>query len=125
MNEPTAADWISAVGSLLGGIAALAAVGIAADQLKKLVTQLKQGSFAALLTLEIEMNNRKQKVEDASREVRRLSEEERSADEIMIAYEYLEGCMENWLNLADRLAFCIRNPCLQSAACIGMKACQP
>lgn len=85
------------------------AVGLAAQQLKGLIKQLKQSNFSALLTLEIEMNARKQRVDEAARAVRKLGITKNNVDpeEIVIAYEFLEGCMEDWLNLADRMAFCI------------------
>lgn len=108
MNPATAADWLDAWGSIIGGLAALIAVGLAARQLKGLIKQLKQSNFSALLTLEIEMNARKERVDEAAREVRRLGVKPGTdPEEIVIAYEFLEGCMENWLNLADRMAFCI------------------
>jgi ribosomal protein L31E len=106
-NGEGPAAWLGAWGSFLGGLAALGALGLAARQLKGLVKQLKQSNFTAFLTLEIEMNSRKQKVDEACREVRRLAQKGATSEEIVIANDFVEVCVENWLNLFDRLAFCI------------------
>jgi hypothetical protein len=114
MNDALAAAWLGAWGSILSGIAALMAVAVAGHQLKGLVKQLKQSNFTALLTLEIEMNARKQRVGEAARAVRFLSlKQDVDQNEIIIAYEFLEECLEDWFNLADRMAFCILNKYLR------------
>lgn len=113
MNQATSADWLDAWGSIIGGLAALIAVIYAAKQLRGLVKQLKQNNFTALLTLEIEMNARKHRVDEAAREVRLLKARNAENDEIVIQYEFLEGRLEDWFNLADRMAFCILNKYLR------------
>jgi hypothetical protein len=70
-----AAAWFGAFGSVIGGLAAMAAIGIAQKQLTNLVRSLRQSTFAC------------------------------RPEKIRTAYKYLQGCKENWFNAADRLAF--------------------
>lgn len=111
-NSANLTDWISAIGTLIGAIAALIALAMASQQIRGLVSQLQQGNFASLMMLEVEMNSRKQRVDEAARDLQKLVHENRSQEELEIFREYLKHCIENWLNLVDRFAFCIRKQML-------------
>src|SRR5262245_44969060 len=103
-----AAAWIDAIGSFLAGIAALAAIALAQKQLRNLNKTLRQQVFASVIQLETEMNVRKIKCDDAALCLRELIDTPNTPPQkIEAAHDYLQGCMENWLNSADRLAFCI------------------
>jgi len=95
-----------------GAVAALIALAMASKQIQGLVWQLQQGNFASLMMLEVEMNARKQRVDEAARDLQKLVHEQRSQEELEIFREYLKHCIENWLNLVDRFAFCIRKQML-------------
>lgn len=109
MNEPTGVDWLDAWGSIIGGLATLVAVGLAARQLRGLVRQIKQSNLISLMTLEIELANRKHALDEAAKEVRLSSLLREDFEKCTIAYDFMQGCLENYLNVADRLAFCILN----------------
>lgn len=108
MNQPNLTDWISAWGSILGAIAAIAGLSYAGTQLKALVRQAKREAFTAFLALESEIIDKKQQVAEAARDLERLTIEGRPSEEIAIAGRYLESCIENWLNILDRFSACLR-----------------
>jgi hypothetical protein len=110
---PEVSDALSAFGSLIGGLAALAAVVIAQQQLRQVNRSLRHSSLATLLTIESEMNNRKQEAEKAACELLTLANRNAPWNEIEIANRHLEGCMESWMNAVDRFAYCIRKKLLR------------
>ncbi|MEZ6056240.1 MAG: hypothetical protein R3C01_06005 [Planctomycetaceae bacterium] len=109
MNTPTAVDWLTAVATAIGAIATVAGVIIAFIQLRNLNSTLSMSVLSAVLQLEAEMNARKEKVDSVASAIRRegiaKSPNERLVE---ILKDELDGYLENWLNAADRLAYCIK-----------------
>lgn len=105
---PNVTDWLQALGGVLGATAGIVAINFAARQLRGLVRQLKHHSLTAMLTLEVELCNRKQLVARTSREIKLLAIDiDSQRDRIEIEGEFLNECLDDWFTLADRLAFCI------------------
>lgn len=100
-------EWVSAVGSLLAGIAALVAVDLARKQLTNLNRTLRQTVVASVIQLETELTARKMRVDEAAIRMLELIGEGKPLEEIERAKRMLEASMENWLNGCDRLAFLI------------------
>ena len=101
------AEHISAIADVIAAVAAVMAVVIAHQQLRQVNRSLRHGSLATLLSLESEMNTRKQEVEKCSHDFFKLVASNAAPDEIDSAYRHLEGCFESWLNSVDRFAYCI------------------
>lgn len=101
------AEWLSAIGSLLAGLAALVAVDLARKQLINLNRTLRQTVVASVIQLETEMNSRKLQVAEAALKLLKLVENNSPSSEVGIANKHMEACLENWLNSCDRLAFLI------------------
>jgi len=114
------ADAWSAFGSVLGGIAALIAVGIANKQLRNLVRTIRQDVVLLTLQIEAELNDRKTKMTEAALEVKFVAteikdfeedKEFKSAKEARRRLERANGMLdltkENYLNAADRLCHSI------------------
>lgn len=107
MNEPNP-EWISAWASILGAIAAIGGLAYTGQQLRALVRQTKREAFAAFLALESEIIDKKQRVDEAVRDLGRLRNDDRTEDELEVERVYLKSCMENWFNIIDRFASCLR-----------------
>lgn len=117
LAEATAADWLSGIGSLLGALAALAAISLGLNQLRKLIDTLRMAGLGAILQLESDIHLRKQQVVKSATEILRanlnLEEEQdigrkrRLEQELLILGQEYDAMAEHWLNSADRLAFVI------------------
>lgn len=102
------AAWTGAIGTGVAALAAIAAVAVAYWQLSNLNDSLRMGTLNVVLQLESEMNARKEKVEEASAKVRLEAEMVGAQSCILpILVDTMNGYLENWLNSADRLAYCI------------------
>ena len=101
-------EWFSAIATAIAAAAAVAAVWVAYWQLGNLSGALRMSTLNVVLQLESEMNARKEKVDEAAKKVR--MEVEANGGESTLApilVDYMNGCLETWLNSADRLAYCI------------------
>lgn len=109
MNQPNLTDWLTVFIAFFTFVAAAAALEIARKQLSGLRREIKVNSFVMLLQLESDMTNRKASAEDAAFNLFELCKPGTDVDSHKIeAYEMrLNGCIENWFNTADRLAFLI------------------
>lgn len=100
--------WVTAIATIVGALAAIAAVAVAYWQLNNLNQTLRMNGLMAVLQMEVDMNARKQRVDDLAAEIKK--ENAKQAPDlqlIRILGEQMNGCLESWLNSADRLAFCI------------------
>mgnify|MGYP001298768936 CR=1 FL=1 len=103
-----AAQWIDALGSFLGALAAFAALAAASKQLVNLNKTLRQTVLASVIQLESELGNRKHLIDQAAREVRELADDPNTQPaKLRAAYDHMQSCLEDWFNTTDRLAFCI------------------
>ena len=101
-------DVWSAIGSCLAALAAITAVVVAYWQLSNLNKTLRMNALTVVLQLEAELNARKEKVDEVASRVRAECATEEPKQELVAIWESeMEGYLENWLNSADRLAFCI------------------
>jgi hypothetical protein len=102
------ADIFVAIGTVVVAIGTIALAYIGHKQLSSLVETLRMGSLMAVLQMESEMNIRKQRVDEINGRI--MEEGIRSPPNAALLAE-LNGqhgaAIENWLNSADRLAFCI------------------
>ena len=108
MTTGELAAWVAAIATAVAAIAAIAAVAVAYWQLSNLNESLKMSALTVVLQLESEMNARKEKVEEASAKVRIEAETVGTQScQLPILVDTMNGYLENWLNSADRLAYCI------------------
>jgi len=109
MNEPNLAEAVSAVAAVLSFLATFAAVVVASKQLGGLRREAKRNNFLLLLQLEAEMNNRKVRVDEAAALLLQIADPDNMPEprKLESAVNLLNSAIENWLNCADRLAFCI------------------
>jgi hypothetical protein len=99
---------IMAWAAVAGVIVALLGVLVAWWQLRNLNTTLRMNSLGVVLQLESEMNARKAKADEIAFKIRQESLAENANIKLLdVLNGHLNGCLENWLNAADRLAFCI------------------
>lgn len=102
-------DWSDFLTSWLMALSAIGAVAVAYWQLRNLDNTLKTNGLMAVLQLEAEMNSRNLLVNEASNRIRSERANENPNREYILAQgDLLESYVENWLNAADRLAYCIR-----------------
>lgn len=102
------ATWISAIATAVGALAAVAAVFVAYFQLTNLNDTLRINSLMAVLQLEAELNARKEKVDEVAGKIKQLNlTKPEDIELIKVLGEEMNGYLENWINSADRLAFCI------------------
>jgi len=108
--DATTAAWVEAVATVIGAIAAIAAVFVAYRQLSNLNTTLRMSVLAAVLQLESEMNARKRAVDEAACQVStECAKSKRNEKAIQALTGKMEGLLESWLNAVDRFAYCIRH----------------
>ena len=122
--EPLITDWIIAISSLVTGSVGLMGIFIALYQifqiklqleygnkeLKNTTSQLKNTTLTNVLSLEAEMNDRKEKVDTINNEIEKLNLNGELTEERKEIYlKFLNVAIENWLNSIDRLCFCIKN----------------
>ncbi len=103
-------EVIQTIATCVAALAAIAAVFVAWWQLGNLNKTLRMNALTVVLGLESEMNMRKMKVDEVATDIRRLDceDNENNSKLIGILSDYMEGLLENWLNCADRLAYCIK-----------------
>jgi hypothetical protein len=114
---PLVTDWILAIASIIAGIAGALAAFCAVwqipqikNELKNANQQLKNSVLTNVLSLETEMNSRKERVDDVSHEYLLLEKDDKLTEDINSIYtKRLTTALENWLNSIDRLCFCIKN----------------
>jgi hypothetical protein len=121
---PLITDWIIAISSIITGIVGIIGVFIALyqisqikyqlkcgnEELKNTTSQLKNTTLTNVLSLEAEMNDRKEKVDNINNEIEKLNLDHKLNKDVQIVYEnFLNAAIENWLNSIDRLCFCIKN----------------
>lgn len=99
-------EWFSAIWTCVGAVATAAAVYVAYIQLGNLNDSVRMTALGLVLQLESEMNARKEKVDESATRVRLEAAREDSC-ELEIFTDAMKVCVENWINSADRLAFCI------------------
>jgi len=113
------AEWVSAISSFLAVILAGYGLKIAKDQLVGLKDELKIGteqlklgieaakinSLMAILEIESQINERKQRSEEVSFKIQNNNGSNSNNKEILI--NELDCALENYINAVDRLAFCI------------------
>lgn len=101
-------DWVEAIGTVVAAIAALTAVWVAYRQLSNLNDSLRMSTLNVVLQLEVEMNARRAKVNEAATRVRLEAERtDTDGETLTILTDDMHSCLEGWLNSADRLAYCI------------------
>ncbi|HEX5104074.1 MAG TPA: hypothetical protein VFV87_09705 [Pirellulaceae bacterium] len=102
---------------MIAAVAALVAIGLGADQLRKVVDALRMSGLGAILQLETDIHARKQRVVESATEILRANldletepnqiRKQRIEQEILILSKKHDAFTEHWLNSADRLAFVI------------------
>ena len=109
MNEPNITDVVTAVAAVLSFFVTFAAVVVASKQLGGLRKEAKRNNFLMLLALEAELNNRKVRVDEAAASLLQIADIDKMPEpkKLEAAVNLLNSGIENWLNCADRLAFCI------------------
>jgi hypothetical protein len=102
------AEWLTARATVVGAVAAIAAVAVANGQLKNLVVSFRISGLAAVLTMEAEMTTRADKLDEFSFRVQLAVSENKIPDEQIELYaKRIAQLTDNYLNSVDRLAFCI------------------
>jgi hypothetical protein len=102
------AEYVTAWATVVGAIAAIAAVAVANGQLKNLADSFRMSGLAAVLTMESEMNSRAEKMDEFSFRIQLALSEQRLSDEQIESHkERLLQLTDAYLNSVDRLAFCI------------------
>jgi cell division protein FtsL len=100
------AEWVTAIATTVGVGVGLAALIFAACQLFEVQKQLKVSNLTNILSLEAEINDRKETVDDISQKIVEIGTAAQ-ADTSSLE-KRLEAAVENWLNAVDRLCFCVR-----------------
>lgn len=103
-----AAAWVSAISTAFAAIGTIAAALVAYVQLRKLNRTLRLNTLSLALDLEKEINVRKERVDEQVAFISENRAKGASEEEIKPLLDELDGYMENWLNVVDRLAYCIR-----------------
>ena len=102
-------DIASTIANCVIACATLLALWIAYSQLTNLNETLKMNGLTAIISLESEMNERKESLDRLSAQIQQLAitnpSDEAGAG---IMDGLLQGALQNYLNAADRLAFCIK-----------------
>lgn len=103
------AEWVNALAAAAAVAVALYGVWVAKKQLGGLHHTLRTDTLMAILTIEAELAARKEKTDEASTALWRLSKQPTAdADEVALLTTRLNAALESWLNALDRLCFCIR-----------------
>lgn len=98
-------ESLGAIGGFLAGLGAIAAVVVAYWQLKELNKTLKMTGLAAVLSLEAEMNNRRVALDECYLRISQVNPTPETTAKVHD--DLLQSAIQNHLNAADRLAFCI------------------
>lgn len=100
-------ETLGAIGGIVAGIAAILGAWVAYRQLKDLNSTLRMNGLMAVLSLESEMNMRKAALDDISFKIQQLDGTNPDQKIVEAHKGLLEGALQNYLNSADRMAFCI------------------
>lgn len=103
-------EWIQALSSIVTALLGICALVFAVRQISHITVQLRISALTNVLSLESEMNLRKEKLDNINHEIQILHiKGELNDDKTKEIYENkLDATIENWLNSVDRLCFCIR-----------------
>lgn len=105
---PSITDWMQAVTSIVTGALGLIGAAIALIQVYQIKTQMRGSTLTNVLTLESDMNSRKEKLDDINHDIEIAHKEGRLDDNLKeLLTRYQNAAIENWLNSVDRLCFCI------------------
>jgi uncharacterized membrane-anchored protein YhcB (DUF1043 family) len=122
--SPLITDWMIAISSIITGVVGIIGVFIAlyqiyqiknqlkngSEELKNATSQLKNTTLTNVLSLEAEMNDRKEKVDNINNEIEKQNLDNKLTQDVRDVYEkFQNAAIENWLNSIDRLCFCIKN----------------
>lgn len=109
MNCPNITDWIQAISDGIIAMTAIIGSFLVIRQLSSIKIQSSVSVLTNVLTIETEMNDRKEKVDDVVAHLRKLEVEGKLDDPLnKIIQDQLNSAIENWLNSVDRLCFCIK-----------------
>jgi hypothetical protein len=101
-------EWANVVVAAVAATVAFAGVVVAWWQLSNLNGTLRLSGLLTVLQLAAEMNSRKQRVDEINREIAILAAKQNASKAALSAFaDEFDAAMENWINSADRLAFCI------------------
>jgi hypothetical protein len=99
---------IQALSSIITTLLGIIALIFAVRQISQITAQLKISALTNVLSLEAEMNQRKEKLDSINHEIGILHIEGKLSEKIKEIYENKQDAIiENWLNSVDRLCFCI------------------
>jgi molecular chaperone GrpE (heat shock protein) len=91
------------------GIAGVIGLCFVVVQLFQANKQLKGTTLTNVLSLEAEMNSRKEKIDNINHEIEMLNADKKLTAEMQNIHEKsLEAAIENFLNSVERLCFCIK-----------------
>jgi hypothetical protein len=102
-------EWIQALSSIVTVLLGICALVFAVYQISHITVQLRISALTKVLSLESEMNLRKEKLDNINHEIRILHMEGKLDGKTKEIYENKQdSIIENWLNSVDRLCFCIK-----------------
>jgi len=102
-------EWIQALSSIVTVLLGICALVFAVRQLSQITVQLRISALTNVLSLESEMNLRKEKLDNVNHEIEILNMKNELNEETKEIYENKQDAIiENWLNSVDRLCFCIK-----------------
>jgi uncharacterized protein HemX len=107
-------EHIQALSSIVANIVVICGLGFALYQVYQIKVQLKTSTLTNVLSIEAELNSRKEKLDAVSHEIEILHMEGKLSDKAKEIYERKQNAtIENWLNSVDRLCFCIKRDYLK------------
>lgn len=102
-------EWIQALSSIVTVLLGICALVFAVRQISHITVQLRISALTNVLSLESEMNLRKEKLDNINHEIQILHMKGELNDKTKEIYENKQDAIiENWLNSVDRLCFCIK-----------------
>ncbi len=102
-------EWIQALSSIVTVLLGISALVFAVRQISQITDQLRISALTNVLSLEAEMNLRKEKLDNVNHEIEKLDMNKQLNSRAKDVYEKKQNAaIENWLNSVDRLCFCIR-----------------
>ena len=102
-------EWIQAISSIVTALLGIGAFVFAVHQISQIIVQLRISALTNVLSLESEMNLRKEKLDNINHKIQILHMEGKLNDKAKEIYENKQDAIiENWLNSVDRLCFCIK-----------------
>ena len=101
-----APEYLTALATCIGVCVAIIALFFTGWQLYQVSKQLRLSNLTNVLSIESEINNRKETVDKINHEINQ--NQNKSEFDANTEEERLEAAVENWINSVDRLCFCIR-----------------